>query len=188
MSSDKLGSSKCQTRRFRVNCLTNEGIRILDMDQTSCDEAIQQVRKGNRRTQSITGILAMSVARGIEVLTTDNKIITQYALTEIAFCFVSQDSPDLFAFIGKRGENILCNVFQCLNESEARMLYEGMSQLFNLASEIDKLENQLKKSRIHKYNGGMSFLGIGTKSEKPQKRRCGASWSEDSEEEELINH
>ena len=173
------------TKEFRVSCLTNNGKRIEDMDEDSCRKAVKQCLEGELGVRPTTAILAMSVEKGVELFTTDCKWMTNFTLSEIAFCFVSKEHPDIFSFIARRGEDILCNAFKCLNGKEAGMLYKEMSSTFRLACERDKYENQQKQSRINVYEGEISFLGWKRKG-KPKLKDTYGEWDEDPEEEELM--
>ena len=137
-------SNTNRSKEFRVSCLSCKGKRIEDMDDESCRKAVEQSLEGEHDKWPITTILAMSIERGVELLTTDWKMITNFTLTDIAFCFVSKEHPDIFAFIGRRQEDIFCNVFRCWNKKEAEMLYNDMSYIFKLASEQEKTRKRIK--------------------------------------------
>ena len=175
------------SKEFRVSCLTRNGKRIEDIGDESCRRAVKQSLQleGEHGTRPTATILAMSIERGVELLTTDWKIITNFTLTDIAFCFVSEEHPDIFAFIGRRQEDMFCNVFRCWDKKEAETIYNGMSCIFKLASEHEKHENELKQSRLRVYRDEVSFLGKKLKGKTQFSYDC-EGWDEDPEAEDLM--
>jgi len=177
MTFNKVGSEK----EFRLGCLTNKGQQMEDMDDESCMKAVER----SFSVRPTIAILAMSVENGVDLLTTDRKLITRFRLAEIAFCFVSEQHPDVFAFICRRQEDIFCNAFICSNEQEARKLYGEMTRLFNFAGQLDKQETHLKMSRLKNYKEDTSFLGWTRKGKAKMTYNYEES-DDESEEDELM--
>lgn len=177
-------SCKHQVHEFHAICRTGKGVIIPDMRQSSCDRALERIRGDGADAQPVT--VAMSVERGAEVVSSGGKVIASYKLKEIAFCFVNKDYRNTFAFIGKRHDGFTCNAFECLNEAEARVLFDKMSQIFSLSAEIDRQKAQLKQERLRKYAGHLTCLGISAKSQRPKMELSTEDFVEDPEEEGLI--
>ena len=177
MTFNKVGSAK----EFRLGCLTNKGQQMGDMDDESCMKAVER----SFSVRPTIAILVMSIENGVELLTTDRKLTTRFKFADIAFCFVSEQHPDVFAFICRRKEDIFCNAFICSSEQEARKLYGEMSSLFNLAGQLDKQETHLKMSRLKNYKEEASFLGW-TRKGKAKMTYNYEEWDAESEEDGLM--
>ena len=174
--------AKHQVKEFRAVCITGEGVPIKDTKQNSCEEALRCSRNGHPLAQPV--VLSMSVEFGVQLLSTGGKILARYALVEVFFCFISEDKPNTFAFIGTRSGSPFCNAVECSSEGEAKVLHEEMSRLFHLASEISEHENQLKKTRVSSYIGWLPFWKTSARDERPPKRPV--SDDDDYEEEKLM--
>lgn len=178
-----------QTRRFFVKFLNQEGSTVCDTEMDTCNTVVREICAKFRN--SVNVLVRLSVENGAEILYRNGGLIARYELQCIPFCFVSEDYPNMFAFLGHRGDQIICNVFECRDETEADNMYSEMSKIFVIATENQNKEKREKEKRLSCYSGQRG-LNVSKQQQKKSKRRSydgfvGSFQEQDAEHEGLMD-
>ena len=155
-----------ETRRFFVKFVGQEGTTVCDTEMDTCNTVVREICATFQ--SSVNVLVRLSVENGAEILYRNGELIARYELQCIPFCFVSEDYPNMFVFLGHRGDQILCNVFECHDETEADTMYGEMSKIFVVATENQNREKKEKEKRVSWYSGQR---GLNISRQKKSKRR-----------------